>query len=164
MAITNGPNLGLAENGNQGEQHYSDVVRQWRGLDGLIQCHVKDKDLLTPPGVINGDCYIVPSGASGSWSGQTGKIARASTITNSYEFFTPKKGWRAHVEDENSDYLYNGTAWIKVLDNSALVAATTQTTVGAAGAAAALPAQPSVYILVTTTGGQQYVIPGYAVS
>lgn len=112
MALTNGANLGLLANGAQGEGHYADLMKQWRGLDALVMPHVKDKDLATPPGSpADGDCYIVGAAATGAWSTHSGKIARWSSVASAWEFYTPKEGWRLWVEDEDADYVYNGSAW-----------------------------------------------------
>jgi len=84
-------------------------------LDALLQLSVKDKDLATPPGSpANGDRYIVPAGASGSWSGQTNKIA--VRIEGTWEFYTPTEGWSAWIQDENLHYTFDGAAWVTSVD------------------------------------------------
>lgn len=116
MALSNGPNLGLLVNGNQGEAHYAELLKFLRGIDGLVMGSVKDKDLTAPPGSpTDGDRYIVAAGATGAWAGQGGKIARYSSMQAAWEFYTPKEGWRAHVEDEDALYRHTGTAWEKAL-------------------------------------------------
>lgn len=113
MTITYGPNLGLMANAADGEAHGNDMRKLLRGLDALVQCHVKDKDLATPPASpADGDCYIVAASPTGAWAGQAGKLARYSTVTSGWEFFTPKEGWRAGVEDENTDYRHDGSSWV----------------------------------------------------
>lgn len=116
MSIDNGPNLGVMVDGLLGEQHYADLMKFMRGLDGLVQCRVLDKDLTAPPGSpTNGAMYIVAAAPTGAWAGQAGKIARYYTAQSSgpgWEFYTPKKGWRAHVDDEGVDYQYDGAAWV----------------------------------------------------
>ena len=109
---TTGANLGLLGGGTQGEQHYTEMVRTLRGYDGLIMPGVIDKDLATPPGSpTDGQRYIVASSPTGAWAGQAGKIARYTSVTPGWEFFTPKKGWCLHVDDENAWYRHTGTAW-----------------------------------------------------
>lgn len=116
MALSNGPNLGLLVNGNQGEAHYAELLRFLRGVDCLVMCSVKDKDLATSPGSpADGDRYIVAAGATGAWAGQTGKLARYSSVQSAWEFYTPKEGWLAYVEDEDALYRHTGTAWEKAL-------------------------------------------------
>lgn len=114
MTLVPGPNLGLLENGAAGEEHYDELMRQWRGLDLLVQARVLDKDLTSPPGSpANGDAYIVAASPTGAWSGQAGKIARWTTRLSpaAWEFFTPREGWRVDVQDEDIAYRYTGSAW-----------------------------------------------------
>src|SRR5690606_35224221 len=104
VTLTVGPNAGLLINGDAREEHYLSLMRQWRGLDGLIQCHVKDKDLNTPPGSpADGDMYIVGPSPTGAWSSHAGELARYYSVgagSPGWEFYTPKAGWEARVEDE----------------------------------------------------------------
>lgn len=79
-------------------------------LDAIVQLSVLDKDLTAPPGgESEGDRYIIGGSATGTWSGQDGNIAAYQD--GAYQFYTPKKGWRAYVEDELTDYIYDGSAW-----------------------------------------------------
>lgn len=116
MALSNGPNLGLLVNGNQGEAHYTELLRFLRGVDALVMCSVKDKDLATPPGSpADGDRYIVATGATGAWAGQSGKLTRYSSVQTAWEFYAAKEGWLAYVDDEDALYRHIGTAWEKAL-------------------------------------------------
>jgi hypothetical protein len=82
-----------------------------REPDSLHSLIAADKDLTTPPGSpAEGDRYIVPSGASGSWSGQTGKVA--SYFDGAWVFYTPAAGWYCFVTDEAILYRYSGAAWV----------------------------------------------------
>lgn len=79
-------------------------------LDAVVQLSVKSRTVTAPPGSpAQGDRYIVPAGASGAWSGQTGKIA--AYRDTAWAFFTPKSGWRALVEAEGRTLVYLNTAW-----------------------------------------------------
>lgn len=130
MTMSFGPNLGLLVDGAAAEQHFANLMAQFRGLDGLIQPHVKDKDLATPPGSpANGDMYIVAASPTGAWASQAGKLARWYVIpangsngtsgTSGWQFFTPRKGWFVRVEDETDSggackrYSYTGTDWVE---------------------------------------------------
>jgi hypothetical protein len=109
---TSGPNLGLIVNETQGVNWYDEAVRLLRGLDGLIQCSVLDKDLTAPPGSpSDGDRYIVGASATGDWATNDGKIARYSSVEAGWEFFAPNEGWSAYVRDEDARYTYDGSAW-----------------------------------------------------
>lgn len=122
MTVTVGPNLQLLINAAVGEEHYAALVHLLRGLDGLVQPRVLDKDLTTPPTIVDGAMYIVPASATGAWSGKTGQIARGFTVGTgapAWEFYPPFTGWMVSVVDEVDGagtpfrYSYNGTAWVK---------------------------------------------------
>lgn len=113
MALSFSTKTGLLIHGLIGEAHYADLMKQWRGFDALIQASVKDRDLATPPGSpTDGSCYIVAGSPTGAWVGNTGKIARWSTQANAWEFYTPKEGWNAWVDDEDLFLVYNGSSWV----------------------------------------------------
>jgi hypothetical protein len=137
MALTNGSNLGLLINGDIDEEHYVELMKQWRGFDGLVQCVVKDKDLTAPPGgAANGDCYIPAAGATGLWAGLSGKVVRYFTVGTgapAWEAFTPKAGWIASVQDElvgtvPARYGYSGSVWVKLSGTASSVDLTTSPT------------------------------------
>ena len=114
MTISVGPNLGLAVNGAAGDQHYSQLMAQWRGLDALVQPWVISMAVTAQPASpADGDTYVVPSGATGAaWAGNTNKIARYSSVLAGWEFYTPNNGWQVYNRADGGDYLYNGTAWV----------------------------------------------------
>lgn len=111
MALSSGPNLGILVDGLIGEQHFSELMRQWRGLDALVMPHVKSATVTAQPASpTNGDTYIIPTGATGAgWSANIGKLARYSSAITAWEYYTPKKGWWTYVEDTNSEYIHDGT-------------------------------------------------------
>ena len=113
MSVTNGPNLGVMVNAADGDAHGNQFRAMLRAFDGLVQAHVKSRSITAQPGSpTDGDMYIIPSGATGaSWSGQTNKIARYSSVASAWEFFTPKTGWEVYLEDEKQPAAYNGSAW-----------------------------------------------------
>lgn len=86
-----------------------------RVLDLLVQLAVKDRSLMTPPvSPLLGDRYIVPTGATGAWAGQAGKIALFEN--GLWQFFTALAGWQAFVADEAQVAVFNGTTWIGLSD------------------------------------------------
>lgn len=61
---------------------------------------VKSATTTAPPGSpADGDLYIVPSGASGLWSGQTNKLAAWDAAGSTWVFITPWKGMTRYVDD-----------------------------------------------------------------
>lgn len=112
MALTNGPNLGLLVNGNAGEGHYTDLMKQWRGLDGLTMPNAKGYLTNTPPGSpTDGDLYIVGAAPTGAWAAQGGKVTRWSSVENAWEFYAPKNGWVVQSNSAREVYRYTGGAW-----------------------------------------------------
>ncbi|WP_160113650.1 DUF2793 domain-containing protein [Phyllobacterium salinisoli] len=79
-------------------------------LDALVQLSVIDRDLTEPPaGLVEGDRYIVPSGATGVWAGKDGAVA--SLADGAWLFFTPEEGWLAWVADEDVLVAWTGSDW-----------------------------------------------------
>jgi hypothetical protein len=117
MAVTNGPNLGLIISAATGDTFDSDFRKLLRALDALLNCSVISRTTTAPPGSpANGDRYIVPAGATGTWAGQTDKIASWTTAdptapAGKWEFWTPKVGFRAYSQADSALYVYDGTSW-----------------------------------------------------
>ena len=80
---------------------------------------VKDKDLSSPPGgEAEGDRYIVKSPGADAWVDHSNELAEyhkvgAADIT--WVFLEPFIGFKCYVEDETTDYEWNGTSWAKVM-------------------------------------------------
>ena len=70
------PKLGLPLIAASQAQKHVTMNESLYALDALMQTTVLDKDLSAPPGSPNdGDAYLVDSGASGTWVGQSGNVA-----------------------------------------------------------------------------------------
>lgn len=80
---------------------------------------VLDNTITTPPGSPSlDDSYIVPSGATGAWSGNTNKIA---TWNGTWTYYTPANNDKTTVltgTNAGNVYMYNGTAWTQVVNSS----------------------------------------------
>ena len=89
---------------------YDQLMSVVGGLDW--QDSVKDNDLTSPPGgASEGDRYIVASGGSGDWSGQDNNIAEYNG--SGWDFTVPNEGFTCWIEDEDTNFTYNGTAWVE---------------------------------------------------
>ena len=76
-------------------------------LDALSQLVLLSRSIDTPPPApAEGDCYGVPTGAQGDWSGHAAQIA--VFVGNGWDFVSPGRGWRAFVEDEGGLFLFDG--------------------------------------------------------
>ena len=96
-----------------------------RVLDAVVMLSVLDRDLAAPPGSpAEGDRYLVASGASGAWTGQTGKIAARQD--GAWRFCTPAGGWRLWVADEGILLVFDGASWTgAATQNAALLGVAT---------------------------------------
>lgn len=79
-------------------------------LDGLAQITLQSRSISVPPtGFSDGDCYGLPSGCSGGWNGQDGRLAIASN--GGWIFVTPLVGWSAWVVDEFARAVFLPGGW-----------------------------------------------------
>ncbi len=93
----------------QAQKHVTHNEAQ-RALDAIMQLAVADKDLDAPPGSPDeGARYIVAAGPTGGWSGHAGKVAAFQD--GAWAFYTPREGWLAWVSDEDTLYVWDGSAW-----------------------------------------------------
>jgi hypothetical protein len=81
-------------------------------LDALCQCNVLSATTTAPPGSpAPGDRYLVPTGATGAWSGAAGRIAIRNSSTSTWALVVPLEGWKLWVRDTDLALFYDGTAW-----------------------------------------------------
>jgi hypothetical protein len=157
MTLASGPNLGLLVDGAAGETHYAELMRQFRGLDFLVQCSVINRSTATPPtGMADGDAYLIAASPTGAWTGHAGKLARWSTKLGSWEIFTPKAGWRAYVVAETVNLTYNGTSWQNIGGGGGGGGSITSVTGTAGRVVADDPDGPAIVLDLVPTG----VTPG----
>lgn len=84
-------------------------------LDLMVQLAVINRTLTTaPPLPTIGDRHIVAAGATGPWTGQSGRIAHFTEA--GWQFTQPLAGWQAYVMSESQMAFYNGLTWIALSD------------------------------------------------
>ena len=111
---------------------------------------VIDKDLATPPGSpTDGAAYIVASSPTGASSGWAGRIA---FYASGWKSIVPIEGTRAYVQDENSEYSYDGAAWdvvagLGAATESIIIACSDETTAITTGTAKATFRMPYAFTL-----------------
>ncbi len=95
----------------QAQKHvtHNEAIRM---LDALVQLTVISRTLAAPPASpVEGERYIVASGATVAWAGQSGRIAAFQD--GAWEFFTPRAGWLAWIATEAALVVWNGSSWIE---------------------------------------------------
>lgn len=78
-----------------------------RILEAMCSLSVKSRILTVPPAVVDGDCYIIPGGASGAWLGQDERVAIGAN--GGWLIVTAKPGQQAYVQNEDLYAKYVGT-------------------------------------------------------
>jgi hypothetical protein len=79
-------------------------------LDLIVQLTVINRTLTTAPALPSvGDRHIVAAGATGTWVGQSGRIALYTVA--GWQFTQPLPGWRAHVLAEGQTAVFDGLVW-----------------------------------------------------
>ncbi|MCX8017480.1 MAG: DUF2793 domain-containing protein [Rhodocyclaceae bacterium] len=111
MPASTDPNLGLKYGWTLGESGWhTEMSANLKRLGAIVGLSVLDRDLIAPPASpTNGDRYIIPSGATGAWSGKTGQIA--VRIAGGWEYHAPQIGWLAWIADEGKLAAYTASGW-----------------------------------------------------
>lgn len=79
-------------------------------LDGMTGIVLESASSLNPPEtVIDGQCWGIPPGAAGAWSGQAGRIAIGSN--GGWIMVAPTRGLRAFVADTGTQAIHDGRGW-----------------------------------------------------
>lgn len=86
-------------------------------LDALLHLEVLDQHLSAPPSTpAEGDRYIVATGASGEWAGESGNIA--AWQDGVWRFYEPQIGWRVFVRDEGALYVRTAEGWSALISRA----------------------------------------------
>ena len=79
-------------------------------LDAVAQLRVTSSTLQHPPAnARDGESYLVPAGATGSWSASPGRIAVWSN--GGWTYLTPHAGWRMWDAGKGTYQTFDGTSW-----------------------------------------------------
>lgn len=85
-------------------------------LGRLVQPNVISDSVTAPPGSpAAGDAYILPTGSTGVWAANIGKIAiwsGAVLATPVWVYAVPLNGWETFVVSTGRWNSYNGAAWV----------------------------------------------------
>lgn len=107
------PNLSLPYiQAAQAQKHvtHNEAVR---ALDAIVHLAILSDAQTSPPSLPNnGDRYLVPQEATGSWTGRENTIAAFQD--GSWAFYSPKRGWVAWIASAGALRAFNGEAWVAV--------------------------------------------------
>jgi hypothetical protein len=79
-------------------------------LDTFVQLTVESRTVAAPPGSpAEGECYIVPAGATGAWSGW--ELSVAALSGGGWVRLDPPLGTRAYVKDERVCVVFADDIW-----------------------------------------------------
>lgn len=102
------PELAVGQNGK--EITHNEALRILRVLATLC---VKSLNVTSPPAApVEGDAYIVPTGASGAWAGKATQLAFWSN--GAWVYLVPEVGWRVDVADSGTMYRFGGAGWTQM--------------------------------------------------
>jgi len=103
-----GYTTGLGTNGWR-----DDMEANLRAIDALVQAVVISASVAAQPETpSDGDCYIVPPGATGAaWGSNATKFARYNAEASAWDFYAPKIGWSVYNQANGSRYVWDGTTW-----------------------------------------------------
>lgn len=79
-------------------------------LDAIIGCIVERRDLTVPPvDAADGQCWLVPDGASGDWSSRTGEVAISTG--GGWRFLQPPDGMGVSVRQGGEQLRRSAGSW-----------------------------------------------------
>ncbi len=92
----------------QAQKHvtHNEALRQ---LDAIVQLSVARVADTPPSSPENGDRVIIGTSPSGDFTDKPYQLAAFQD--GAWEYFTPKTGWRAYVEDAGELRIFDSTAW-----------------------------------------------------
>lgn len=97
---------------NQAQKHitHNEAIQT---LDTLVQPVVEARSLTAPPMTpLEGEAWLVPTGASGAWAGHSGEIA--AWLDAGWRFLDPAAGWQVLDRSDLSQLVFDGSAWVVV--------------------------------------------------
>lgn len=95
--------------GGQAQKHVT-VNEAFQRIDALGQLVLVSRSMAAPPvSPAAGACHGVPTGATGDWSGEDGRVAIFAG--GGWVFATPDAGWRAWIADEGTAAVHDGATW-----------------------------------------------------
>lgn len=130
-------------------------------LDLQVQLSVVSRSLTAPPGSpVDGDRYIVATGATGAWASKDLNVA--AWQNGAWVFLAPRNGWTAYVESEAVTLTWTGSSWVyntRRPNTTVLVPADYSTVAAALAAVASWDMAPGQFVTVMIQTGHQIATP-----
>jgi hypothetical protein len=112
------PGIGLVGFWNLGSGYKTQMDANLRTLSTLTQLRAISRVTALPGSPTNGDIYIVPTGGANA-----NEIAIRDN--GAWVYFVPAEGYMAYIADEDTYYLYSGSAWALAFGPKLVTEATT---------------------------------------
>jgi len=93
----------------QGQKHitHNEALQT---LDALVQPVVESRIVAAPPGTpLEGEAWLVPANATGTWAGHGGEIA--AWQANAWHFLDPAPGWTLYCLADSALLVFDGVGW-----------------------------------------------------
>lgn len=104
------PNIALPYLAAGQAQKHVTLNEALRILDVTVQLSVRSRQQAAPPAAPGeGDAYIVPAAPSGAWATFAGKVAAFQD--GGWNYFAPRTGWLAWLEDEAQHVVFHADQW-----------------------------------------------------
>lgn len=114
MASRTLPGLGLNGFWNLGEDGWNTGADQnWLKLSTLSQLTVIDLVTSLPGSPTNGMVYIITTGVNAN--------SVAVRDNGAWTYFAPSEGWRAWSQDDDTTYVFDGSAWVDMALKSSVI-------------------------------------------
>lgn len=108
--MSNSPRIGLPLLDAAQAQKHVTMNEALARLDVVAAARVETMALASPPVAPGeGDAHLVPSGATGDWTGQDGNVA--VFLNGGWDFIAPWAGWRLWVASASGFAVYDGADW-----------------------------------------------------
>lgn len=115
MANSTDSRIGVARgyaHGQSGASVAEGLNNNFRLQSALLQCSITSSTVSAPPATPNdGDAYMVPTGATGAWAGQIGKLVQWDASLNAWFAVVIKKGFVVWFDDLEQLRVYTSTGW-----------------------------------------------------
>jgi hypothetical protein len=108
------PRLSLPYIAAQQAQKQVTYNEAMQALDALVQPAVLSRTTAAPPGTpAEGDAYLVPAGATGTWAGHA--EAMAVFRDGAWVFIVPAAGWLSYVADALEIVIFKAGSWVPLV-------------------------------------------------